>query len=118
MAVATVRDKAQALRAGLIGGFVSIPDVVTWADRLIGEDHGRDAPQLFDLALLRPGDVGRAVSLLGEVPGEWHPGTVGRDIARRPSSGGFQCGEERRVEKNDHRARWPWPRLGLALTGG
>lgn len=77
----TIRNQAQALRAGLIGGFVTIPDVIAWADVLVGEDRGGDAPQLFDLALLRPGAVAEAVSLLGEVPGEWHPGAVGREIA-------------------------------------
>jgi hypothetical protein len=81
MTAETIRDQAEALRAGLIGGFASIRDVVIWADGLVGEDRGDDAPQLFDLALLRPGDVGRAVSLLGEVPGELHPGEVGREIA-------------------------------------
>jgi len=49
--VRTIREKAQALRAGLIGGYVSISDVVAWADALIGEDSGREAAQLFDLAL-------------------------------------------------------------------
>jgi len=79
--VRTIREKAQALRAGLIGGYVSISDVVAWAVALIGEDSGREAAQLFDLALLRPDDVAQAVSLLGEMPGECSPGNVGRDIA-------------------------------------
>ena len=78
----SIRDKALALRAGVICGYVSIPDVVAWADGLIAEDRSRDAPQLLDLALLRPADLGQAVSLLGEVPGEWNSVTVGRDIAR------------------------------------
>jgi hypothetical protein len=78
----TIRDTAQAFRAGLIGGYVSIADVVAWADVLIGEDCGRDAPQLFDLALLRSGDLGPAISLLSDLPGDWNPGNVGRDIAR------------------------------------
>ena len=82
MFVATIKERAQALRASLIGGYVSIPEVVAWADALIGEDRGRDVPQLFDLALLRSGDVGKAVSLLGEVPGEWSPALVGRDVAK------------------------------------
>ena len=80
--VTTIKEQAQALRAGLIGGYVSIPDVVAWADALIGEDHGRDVPQLFDVALLHSVDVGQAVSLLGEVPGEWNPGRVGRSVAK------------------------------------
>jgi len=71
METRTIREQAQALRAGLVGGFASIRDVVAWADVLVGEDHGGAVPQLFDLALLRQGDVGRAVSLLGEVPGDW-----------------------------------------------
>ena len=77
----TIKEKAQALRAGLIGGFVSISEVVAWADVLVGDDHGRDVSQLFDLALLRSSDLAKAVSLLGEVSGEWNPGAVGREIA-------------------------------------
>ena len=82
-AVATIKDTAHTLRSGLIGGYVSITDVVVWANGLIAEDGGLAVPQLFDLALLRPADLGRAVSLLGEVPGEVDPGTVGREIASR-----------------------------------
>lgn len=78
----TIREHAQALRAGLIGGYVSIRHVVAWADALIGDNHGREAPQLFDLALLKPRDLDKAVSLLGEVPGDCTPGFVGRHIAR------------------------------------
>jgi hypothetical protein len=78
----TIRDQAKALRLGLISRFVSLAEVVTWADSLIGQDRGQEAPQLFDLALLRADDVGQAVSLLAEVPGEWSPAAVGRNIAR------------------------------------
>lgn len=81
MEAGTIKDQAHALRAGLIGGFVSVRDVVAWADGLIAEDRGGDVPQLFDLALLRPGDVGPAVSLLGEVPGGWQPQRAGREVA-------------------------------------
>jgi hypothetical protein len=78
----TIRERAQALRAGLISGYVSIRDVVAWADALIAEDRGRDIPQLFDIALLRSDDLGKAVSLLGELPGDCTHGHVGREIAK------------------------------------
>jgi len=111
METRTIREQAQALRAGVIGGFVSITDVVRWADVLVGEDRGLDAPQLFDLALLRPGDVARAVSLLGDVPGEWHPGSVGREIAallhRRLANGEL-------TERQAARALYVAMREGLA----
>lgn len=55
----SLKDRAQAFRLGLIGGYVSIPEVVSWADALIAEDHGLVVSQLFDLALLRPTDLGR-----------------------------------------------------------
>lgn len=78
----SIKDGAQALRMGLIGGYVSIAEVVAWADARISEDHGRVVPQLFDLALLRSADLGRAVSLLGEVPGVADRCVVGRVVAR------------------------------------
>jgi len=62
----SIKDGAQALRMGLIGGYVSIAEVVAWADALISEDHGRVVPQLFDLALLRSADLGRAVRCLAK----------------------------------------------------
>jgi hypothetical protein len=77
----TIQDMAHTLRIGLIGGYVSITDVVAWADALIGENRGEVVPQLFDLALLRSTDLARAVSLLGEVPGEIDRSAVGREIA-------------------------------------
>ena len=54
----TVRKRSA---MGLIGGYVSIAEVVAWADALISEDHGRVVPQLFDLAPLRflPTSAGR-----------------------------------------------------------
>jgi len=79
--VATIREEAQALRAGLIGRWITLSEVVSWADARIAEDAGRETPQLFDLALLRADAVGQAVSLLGSVPGPWNPGAVGRRIA-------------------------------------
>src|SRR5688572_3262423 len=78
----SIKDRAELLRMGLIGGYVSIPEVVSWADGLIGEDHGRVVPQLFDLALLQPIDIGRALILLGEVPGDVDRRAVGRELAR------------------------------------
>ena len=78
----SIKDGAQALRMGLISGYVSIAEVVAWADALISEDHGRVVPQLFDLALLRSADFGRAVSLLGEVLGVADRCVVARVVAR------------------------------------
>lgn len=78
----TIRDQAHALRAGLLAGYAAVSDVIAWADLLIAEDRGREVRELFDLALVRPNDVGRAVSLLGEVPGELNAGEVGRHIAK------------------------------------
>ena len=61
---------------------MSVADVVAWADGLIGQDRANDVPQLLDLSLIRSDRIGEAVSLLGEVPGEWAPSDVGRSIAR------------------------------------
>jgi hypothetical protein len=72
---------------GLVGGYIPLRDVVAWADLLIGQERGPDAPQLFDLALLRTDDVGQAISLLGRVPGNWNPKTVGRNIAKSVHQG-------------------------------
>lgn len=80
--MASVREEAQALRAGLIGNVVNISEVVSWADARIAEGQGSVAPQLLDLALLRAGDIAGAVTLLGAVPGEWNAGEAGRHIAR------------------------------------
>lgn len=66
-------------------------------------DRAREVPQSFDLALLRLVDVGRAVSLLGDVPGEWDPGEVGRYIARLVWQG--LCGG-RLTESQAARALW------------
>ncbi len=77
----SIKERAQVLRMGLIGRYVSIPDVVSWADALIAQDHGLVVSQLFDLALLRPTDLGRAISLLGDIPGEIDRRVVGREIA-------------------------------------
>ena len=79
--MATIREEAQALRAGLIGGWMPVSDVVSWADARIAEEFGRETPQLYDLALLQADAVGQAVSLLGSVTGTWNPGAVGRRIA-------------------------------------
>ena len=80
--MASTREEAQALRAGLIGNVVNISEVVSWADGRIAQGQGSTAPQLFDLALLRPGDSAAAVTLLGAVPGEWNAAAAGRHIAR------------------------------------
>ena len=40
--MASVREEAQALRAGLIGNVVNISEVVSWADARIAEGQGRN----------------------------------------------------------------------------
>ena len=78
-----LKEEATVLRFGLTTGCASVQEVIAWSDDLIGRDQGNAVPQLFDLALLRQEDTGRAVSLLGEVPGAADPARVGRHIARR-----------------------------------
>jgi hypothetical protein len=89
----TLKEQALALRVGLLAGYVSVADVVAWADRLIVGDQAGAVPQALDLALLRPEGVADAITLLGQVPGDAAAPAIGRSAARviywRLASGGI-----------------------------
>ena len=77
----TAAEEAEALRLGLIGGYATLQQVVTWADQLILKDRAAEMPALLDLSLLSSESLAEAVALLRTIPGERSAPQVGRYVA-------------------------------------
>lgn len=67
--MSTLKDDAEALCLGLIGGTTSIGDAVAWADSVILSDRSAEAPAVLDLSVSSRRPVADVLSLFSAVPG-------------------------------------------------
>ena len=76
------KEEAEFLRWGLLAGYVTVREVVAWADAVISQEPAPD-PSIIEIALAGRRPPADVVALLRDVPGDADPIPVRRRLLAR-----------------------------------
>ncbi|HEX6367532.1 MAG TPA: hypothetical protein VF006_01290 [Longimicrobium sp.] len=76
------KEDAEALRCGLLAGYVTVRETVAWADAVIAREPAPD-PAIIEVALAGRQPPADVVALLRDVPGDADPIRVRRRLLAR-----------------------------------